>query len=219
MLARTQRPFTSTEDLAQRVPTLSQANLNMLARIGALNKISRDTSLHRRDALWQVQKAGRRVGPLLREITESGATSPLLQMDIEERLVADYQGTGMTTGPHPMTHKRRELQAKGIKSAAELIVTANGRKASVAGCVITRQRPGTAKGLIFMTLEDETGHANVIVTPDFFEKNRQVVVTEQFVRVFGTVQNQDGTVHLRAEGISPLQSTIVDYLPITIPIV
>jgi error-prone DNA polymerase len=177
----------------------------MLARIGALNHISAETPLHRRDALWQVEKAGRRVKPLLEGVIEQDTRSPLAQMDIEERLVSDYYGTGLTAGPHPMAYKRHELQSMGIKSAFELRETANGKKATIAGSVITRQRPGTAKGLIFMTLEDETGHANVIVMPDFYERNRRAVVSEKFVRIYGTVQNQDGIVHLRAEKITPLQ--------------
>jgi error-prone DNA polymerase len=202
---RKQAPFTSIEDLAYRVPQLSKADLAMLARIGALNKISRDTQLHRRDALWQVEKAGHRVGPLLEELTDPDSPSPLARMDVEERLIADYHGTGMTTGPHPMAYRRGELRAMNIKSAAELRETPNGKKATVAGCVITRQRPGTAKGLIFMTLEDETGNANVIVMPDFYEQNRVAVLYERFVQIAGTVQNQDGIVHLRAEQIAPLR--------------
>jgi error-prone DNA polymerase len=202
--ARQHRPFGSTEELACRVPQLSRANLTMLASIGALNRIS-DTKLHRRDALWQVEKAGHRVGPLLQEITEADAVSPLSRMDVEERLVADYHGTGMTTGPHPMAYRRAEMRSLNIKSAAELRETANGKKATVAGCVITRQRPGTAKGLIFLTLEDETGNANVIVMPDIYEKYRRAVLEPRFIRVSGTVQNQDGIVHLRAEHIEALE--------------
>jgi error-prone DNA polymerase len=202
--ARQHRPFGSTEELARRVPELSRANLTMLASIGALNWIS-DTKLHRRDALWQVEKAGHRVGPLLQEITESDAVSPLSRMDVEERLVADYHGTGMTTGPHPMAYRRAEMRSLNIKSSAELKETANGKKATVAGCVITRQRPGTAKGLIFLTLEDETGNANVIVMPAIYEKYRRAVLEPRFIRVSGTVQNQDGIVHLRAEHIEALE--------------
>jgi error-prone DNA polymerase len=89
-----------------------------------------------------------------------------MQMNTEERIVADYRGTGLTTGPHPLFYKRAEMQRLNIKSAAELRLTANGKKATVAGSVITRQRPGTAKGLIFMTLEDETGNSNIIIMPD-----------------------------------------------------
>ena len=201
---RQRRVFTSTEDLARRVPELSKSNLAMLASIGALNKISSDARLHRRDALWQVAKAGWRVGPLLRETVESDAFSPLSAMDVEERLVADYHGTGLTVGPHVMAYRRKEMKRLGIKSAAELREMPHGKRATVGGCVITRQRPGTAKGLIFMTLEDETGNSNVIITPDFYENNRVAILYERFVKISGKVQNQDGIVHLKAEAISAL---------------
>jgi error-prone DNA polymerase len=200
---RQQRAFSSTEELARRVPELNRNNLRMLAQIGALNNISQ-TSLHRRDALWQVEKAGQRVGPLLEGVIEQDTGSPLAQMEVEDRLVSDYHGTGMTTGPHPMFYRREEMRRQNIKSAAELRAMANGRKATVAGAVITRQRPGTAKGLIFITLEDETGNSNVIVMPDVYERYRQQVLEPRFIRVSGTVQNQDGIVHLRAERLEPL---------------
>jgi len=201
---RKQGPFRSVDDLALRVPELSKANLAMLARIGALNNISPDARMHRRDALWQVERAGRRVGSLLESITEPDSASPLSMMDDDERLVSDYHGTGLTTGPHPMAYRRKEMQSMGIKSAAELREMPHGTKATVAGSVITRQRPGTANGLIFMTLEDETGNANVIVMPDFYEKNRAAVLYERFVFVSGIVQNQDNIVHLRAHIIGSL---------------
>jgi error-prone DNA polymerase len=92
----------------------------------------------------------------------------------------------------------------GIKSAVDMKNLPDGKDATVAGCVITRQRPGTAKGLIFMTLEDETGTARVIVKPDFYEKNRMAVLYERFVEVSGTVQNRDGVVNLIAKRIGPL---------------
>jgi error-prone DNA polymerase len=202
--ARQKRPFGSIEEMATRVPELSRGNLRMLAQIGALNQIG-GIGLHRRDALWQVERAGKRVGKLLEGIIEQDAASPLAQMDVEERLVSDYHGTGMTTGPHPMFYRREEMRRLKIKSAAELRAMKNGQKATIAGGVITRQRPGTAKGLIFVTLEDETGNANVIVMPDIYEKYRQAVLEPKFVRVSGTVQNQDGIVHLRAEQIAPLE--------------
>lgn len=93
-----------------------------------------------RDALGQVERAGHKVEPLLEGIVEQDANSPLAQTDIEERLVSDYHGTGMTVGPHPMFYRRKKLQQANIKSAAELRATTNGKKATVAGCVITRQR-------------------------------------------------------------------------------
>jgi error-prone DNA polymerase len=205
-----QRPFSSTEDLAHRVPQLSRANLAMLARIGALNKISPQTQLHRRDALWQIEKAARQPGPLLRDVIEADAGSPLQRMEIEERLIADYHGTGMTVGPHPMAYRRTALRRMGICSAAELRQHPHGKPAVVAGCVITRQRPGTAKGLIFLTLEDETGNANIIVMPDVYSADPMVVLHERFVKVKGTVQNQDGIVHLKALKILPLHVTAAE---------
>ena len=135
---------------------------------------------------------------------ELDGNSPLKQMDVEERLIADFHGTSMTTGPHPMLYRRAEMREQNIKSALELRGMKNGQKATVAGAVITRQRPGTAKGLIFLTLEDESAHANVIVMPDIYEKYRRTVLEPAFVRVFGTVQNQDGIVHLKAEHLEPL---------------
>ncbi len=207
---RKQRPFTSTEDLARRVPQLSRANLAMLARIGALNKISLQAQLHRRDALWQIEKAARQSGPLLQEVIEADAASPLYRMEIEERLIADYHGTGLTVGPHPMAYRRTTLRHMGIRSAAELRQLPHGKPAVVAGCVITRQRPGTAKGLIFLTLEDETGNANIIVMPDVYSSDPMVVLHERFVKVKGTVQNQDGIVHLKAQKILPLYITAAE---------
>src|ERR1035438_3550055 len=197
-------PFASVENLAHRVPQLSRDNLAILATIGALNNLSADAKLHRRDALWQVEKAVRKAGPLLEGAVELDTASPLRRMDVEERLVADYHGTGLTTGHHPMAYRREVLSARGIKSAMELKQLPHGKEATVAGCVITRQRPGTAKGIIFMTLEDETGTSRVIISPDFYDKNRMVVLNERFVQVSGVVQNQDNIVHLRARSIQPL---------------
>ncbi|HEY1939964.1 MAG TPA: error-prone DNA polymerase [Candidatus Angelobacter sp.] len=203
--AREQRPFSSIADLTWRVPELNKNSLRMLARVGALNKIRPDADLHRRDALWHVERASRKAGPLLEGIVELDANSPLAQMDIEDRLVSDFHGTGMTTGPHPMFYRRKELRGQNIKSAAELRAMKNGQKATVAGAVITRQRPGTAKGLIFLTLEDEHGNANVIVMPDVYERYRQAVLEPKFIRVSGTVQNQDGIVHIKAEHVEELK--------------
>ena len=202
--ARASAPFVSIEDLAGRVPQLSKANLAMLARIGALNPISSDNQFHRRDALWQVERAVRQPGPLLEGISEFEPASPLSRMNVEERLISDFHGTGLTTGPHPMAYRRKELRAMGIKSAMELKNLPHGKEATVAGCVITRQRPGTAKGIIFMTLEDETGTARVIISPDFYDQNRRAVLYERFVLISGTVQNQDEIIHLKARSIDAL---------------
>lgn len=203
--SRRERSFSSIADLTMRVPQLSKSDLRMLATVGALNPIvGPAVSAHRRDALWQVQKYGSRVPALLEGDVEQDQASPLKQMDTEERLIADYHGTGMTIGPHPIAYRRQELRQMGIVSASELRKLPHNRPAIAAGCVITRQRPGTAKGLIFLTLEDETGHANIIVMPDVYRADSMAVLHERFVRVEGRVQNQDGIVHLKAERVLPL---------------
>ena len=192
------------EDLARRVPQLNKANLTMLAQIGALNNIGGSGSLHRRDALWQVQKAVHPPGALLEGVDDLETESPLKRMNTEERLVSDFHGTSMTTGPHPMAYRREELRRQGILSAIELREIPHGKIVTIAGCVITRQRPGTAKGIIFMTLEDETGTARVIIMPDFYDQNRMAVLQERFVLVSGVVQNQDKVIHLKARSIGRL---------------
>jgi error-prone DNA polymerase len=209
ILQRLKAPFCSVEELARRVPQLSRANLAMLARIGALNNLVDDRKMHRRDALWQVECATHRVGPLLEGISEARVSSPLSPMNIEERLVSDYHGTGLTVGPHPMAYRRDTLTAMGIIAAEQLKKSMDGAWVTVAGHVIVRQRPGTAKGMIFLTLEDETGNANVIVSPQFYDENRMVVVRERFVRISGKVQNQENVVHLMARSIAPLAVSAV----------
>jgi error-prone DNA polymerase len=204
--SRNARPFASIDDLTVRAPQLAKPDLRMLAAIGSLNAIAADRGAqsHRRGALWQVEKYGSRVPRLLEGLVEQDKTVPLKPMEVEERLVADFHGTGLTVGPHPMAYRRERLRQMGIVSASELRKLPHNRTAVAAGCVITRQRPGTAKGLIFLTLEDETGHANVIVMPDVYSLDPMVVLHERFVQVKGRVQNQDGVVHLRAERILPL---------------
>jgi error-prone DNA polymerase len=207
-------PFASVDDLVRRVPALNRKELVSLARIGALNSL--DHVEHRRDALWQVEEAGRPVGPLLRSADnlpgEPHEPMPLHSMTTDERLAADYSGTGLTTGPHPMAYRRAALRKEGIFSADDLLCCTNHRPVRIAGCVIARQRPGTAKGFVFLSLEDETGIANVILTPDVFERDRMVVTRSRFLLIDGTLQNQDSVIHVKAQRIAPLDITTVDVL-------
>jgi error-prone DNA polymerase len=204
--------FQSVDELALRVPALNRGELVALAQIGALNSLGRVE--HRRDALWQVEQAGRPVGPLLRgaDSTRTGDKdpSPLQKMTTDERLAADYMGTGLTTGPHPMAYHREALRQEGILSAEELIQRRGNQSVRIAGCVIARQRPGTAKGFVFLSLEDETGIANIILAPDVFEQNRIVVTRNRFLLIEGPLQNQDGVVHVKAQRIIPLDITSAD---------
>jgi error-prone DNA polymerase len=162
---------------------------------------------HRRDALWQVEKAVRRSGPLLEEFPEPDSPSPLEIMTHEERLVADFHGTGLTVGPHPMAYRRAEMKAMGIHPASELKSIPSGRRLRIGGCVIARQRPGTAKGFVFLSLEDETGIANAIVTPDLLQQNRILLIAERFLMVEGILQNQDNVISVKAERVLPLSVT------------
>jgi error-prone DNA polymerase len=167
-------------------------------------------NFHRRDALWQVERAVRRSGPLLETFSEPDLKSPLAPMNHEERLVADFHGTGLTVGPHPMAYRRPELDSLGIRRASDLVEIRNGQRVRVAGCVIVRQRPGTAKGFVFLSLEDETGIANAIITPDLFQKNRLLLVSEKFVLVEGILQHQDNVLSVKTERIFPLAVTAAE---------
>jgi error-prone DNA polymerase len=229
---RSLAPFASIQDLARRVPELRKDELTTLAEIGAMNSVasgqwsvastSRNKesvslptghrplptgSFHRRDALWQVERAMRWSGPLLDELPEMAGESPLSAMTFEERLIADFRSTGMTVGPHPMQYRREEMKRLGIYRASDLPRLPNGRRLRIGGCVIARQRPGTAKGMMFMSLEDETGIANAIIGPSLLQKNRALLVSERFVMIEGILQNQDNVIHIRAERVSPLRVT------------
>jgi error-prone DNA polymerase len=199
-------PFASVDDLAHRVSALNRKELILLARVGALNSL--DQVAHRRDALWQVGEAGRPVGPLLRGIAQtqqsSSQSTPLVAMTTDERLTADYAGVGLTTGPHPMAYHRAALRASKILSAADLLACRSNASIRIAGCVIARQRPGTAKGFVFLSVEDETGIANIILTPDVFERDRLIATRNRFLLIAGTVQNTDGVIHVKAQHLEPL---------------
>ena len=204
--------FNSADDLAMRVPELNRKELTLLARIGALNNL--DGIDHRRDALWQVGRAGRPEGPLLMQnreaLRDDAEPIPLAQLNVEERLVADYAGTGLTIGKHPMFYRREELRRQKVLSALELKDCRDGQFVRAAGCVIARQRPGTAKGFIFISMEDETGIANVIVVPDLYERERLVVTRSKFLLVEGKLQNQDGVVHVKASRLIALSDRALE---------
>jgi len=199
------RPFSSIDDLGSRVPELRKDEINRLAEIGALNSIGRPArGSHRRDALWQAQRATLPVGPLLEPQEETGEGSPLAAMDTEERLWADYRGTGLTIGRHPMAHRRAEMNAFGVTRAADLARLPNGRLVRIAGSVIVRQRPGTAKGFVFLSVEDETGVFNVILAPDIFDRFKFVVLSEPFLLIDGVLQNIDDVVSVKAARVAAL---------------
>ena len=199
--ARGERQFTSVDDLAVRVRELRKDELNRLAEIGALNPLEKQ---HRRDALWQSQRAILPVGPLLAHLEETGEPSPLVPMDHEERLWADYRGTGLTVGKHPMAWRRIEMNALGVVPAMHLARIRDGSVVRIAGSVIVRQRPGTAKGFVFLSMEDETGIMNAIVAPPVFDRYKFEVLGERFLMIDGILQNQDGVVSVKAGRIAGL---------------
>ena len=185
--------FESIDDLARR-SRLRPGELELLAHAGALSAFGRT----RRAALWQVAKVAREAGPLFADVPTDDP-SPLPEMSPIEETRADYASTEMTTGPHMFAHLRQALRRRGVVSASELLRRKDGERVTAAGVVIVRQRPGTAKGFVFLTLEDETGMLQAIVRPDLFREQRAVVVGSGALVVEGKLQRQDGSLSVRAE--------------------
>jgi error-prone DNA polymerase len=198
--ARATRCFASIADLAGRVG-LDRGELETLAAIGALDALGGS----RRGSLWAAARSSS--GPLFAAIEAAEADStpgPLSEMSEHERLVADYAGTGVTLGRHPMALRRPFLARERVVRARDLSRCPDGARVRVAGSVIVRQRPGTAKGFVFLSLEDETGIANVIVAPGLFGRFRRVLVTEPFLLVEGITQHQDNVISIRVTNVSAL---------------
>ena len=199
LAARAAQPFASLEDFFRRTE-FSPAERRALAGAGALNALAG----HRRAALWRVEEAHPE-DELFRYATERApppAASPLEPMTLLERLEADYTHLSLTTGAHPMKLLRARLP--DLWAAAELARARPGERVKIGGAVITRQRPGTAKGVCFITVEDETGLANAIVRPKLFEESRLVINLEPALVITGRVQNEQGVIHVLAEAIEAL---------------
>jgi error-prone DNA polymerase len=213
---RAVRAFAGIDDLRNRVPELRKDELRKLAAVGALNfiqdtagpKTRKASSTHRRDALWQVARVTRAPGKLYEELLEQDGNSPLQQMSITERVDADFRGTGLTIGKHPVAYHRAELNTLKALKAADIRNLRNGSFVRVAGWVIVRQRPGTAKGFMFLSLEDETGVSNIIVTPQLFERYRFELVDHPFLLIEGALQNQDNVISVKASHVQALSLTI-----------
>jgi len=206
--ARERSPFRSINDLRRRVPALHSNELRRLSQVGALNNLEPKSNIapHRRDALWEAELALRPAGPLfvLEEIGE--VPSPLKQMSDTERLNADLHGTGVTIGKHPMAFHRQRMNALGVVKASHLRNVSNGTPVKIAGAVVCRQRPGTARGLLFLSLEDETGIANAVVMPDQFEKFKSKIVHSSYLLIKGIVQNIDDVVTVKALFLESLEA-------------
>jgi len=211
---RQDRQFESLEDFKRRVP-LTKDEVRTLAELGALNCFAE----HRRAAMWEVEEAvhddlltpSRVVAAFVSNaeppkqalaMASASTTSPLVAMTLSERVRADYETMNLTTGPHPMKLLRESLL--NIWRAIDLVHARHGSTIQIAGNVICRQRPGTAKGFIFISLEDETGVSNAIVDPDLFEQFRLVITEEAFLLIEGEVQNSDNVILIKAREIRPL---------------
>lgn len=201
---RTKRPFESLDDFKRR-SRLHKDELRTLAEVGALNAFAD----HRRAALWEVEKNLPADDDLFFEIDRTSSSrnfvlndSPLPHMSEVERLAADYSGLSLTIGPHPMTFLRPHLE--NVWRAVDLPNGEHGQTIRIAGNVICRQRPGTAKGFVFISLEDETGVSNAIVTPQLFEKLRLTITQESFLLIEGRLQTTDGVYVVQARNIERL---------------
>jgi error-prone DNA polymerase len=200
---RQRGPFASVDDLARRV-AMSQEELLDLAEVGALESLGH----HRRSALWEAARALRPRGALYEATADPSGPCPLRPMTAAEHVAADYAGTGLSLGPHPMRFHRARLARMGVKRGSDLAAIPPGHRVQVAGAVVVRQRPGTAKGLLFMNLEDETGLVNVVVYPDLFRRERRVLATEPFLLVDGILQREDGVTSVLARRVRPLRAAL-----------
>ncbi|MBV9612025.1 MAG: error-prone DNA polymerase, partial [Acidobacteriaceae bacterium] len=202
---RKREPFTSLRDLVRRVPELAKDEVSALAELGALNALPKEKSdRHRRGALWQAELALQPVGELLETITDDNTLSPLKAMTPGQRTSADFSNSGLTIGKHPMSYYRERMRQMGILDAATAKAQRDGMLLKVAGCVITRQRPGTAKGFVFLSLEDETGIVNIIVQPDLFDRRRLACTIAPYVLVKGVLQSITGVISVKAGDIEEL---------------
>jgi error-prone DNA polymerase len=198
LAARLEKPFASMDDF-QRRTDFTAAERRALAAVGALDALSP----HRRAALWEVEAAWSDDENLFRQFAEiEREESPLPVMSKGEQISADFAGLNLTVGEHPMELLRGRLPE--VCRAGDLNKTKTGDRVTIAGSVICRQRPGTAHGFVFISLEDETGIANAVVVPALFERRRLVITQEPALRITGIVQNVSNVIHVKAVKIEPL---------------
>jgi error-prone DNA polymerase len=195
-------PFADAGDLVRRCD-LHEDELQKLASVGALAALG----LSRRAALWQVARLAKPAGPLLDRLPDP-EPSPLPEMTPVEEVQADYGGAQLTLGPHPVSYMRELLAKKGVTPAAGLAALPNGARVRTAGSVIVRQRPSTAKGLLFLTLEDETGMSQAVVPPDLLQQHRKLIVGSPGLLVEGILQKRDGTISVKGEKFWSLKELV-----------
>ncbi len=197
--------FRSLRDLVCRVPELQKDEIAGLAELGALNGLPKNkVDRHRRGALWQSELALQPVGELLELTAEETTTAPLPPMTPGQRTYADFSNSGLSIGKHPMAFHRETMIKMGVLDATSAKAQRDGFLVTVAGCVITRQRPGTAKGFVFLSLEDETGIINIIVNPPLFERKREICTAAPYILVKGVLQSISGVISVKAGEVERL---------------
>ena len=208
---RVKRPFRTMQDLVTRVPAINRRELRNLSALGAFNNLGEDDSagyrITRRDALWDAELVSRPLEPLFK-VSGEGKRSvhwPLKPMTEIERVMTDIRLTGMSIGKHPIRFVRAMLNHRGVVPVADLWKQRDGGLVEIAGLIICRQRPATATGIVFLSVEDETGIVNVVVMSDLFERERAKIVNSPAAYITGVLQNLEGTVSVRALRIEPLE--------------
>ena len=209
--------FTSVAELIDRVPEINKREIRALSIAGALNF---DGAVHRRQALWESELAIQPKGELFEnaergmmndESEEESNSSFLQRMEGLQLVDADLRKTGISIGKHPMSFMREKLREKGVLSAEESRNLAAGDIASVAGAVIVRQRPMTAKNVVFITLEDETGHSNFVVMPDIFERYREVITQNSFLIIRGIFEDRGMIKALHFKPLTEITTEVVSH--------
>jgi error-prone DNA polymerase len=201
LAARAEKPFESMDDFLRRTNFIA-TDRRALAAVGAFHALTP----HRRAALWQIEAAWSDNEALFKQFAEAYADdAPLTAMSNVEETQADFFGLGLTTGEHPMARVRERIP--DVCPAEKLRDIPHGRRVTIAGSVICRQRPGTAAGFVFISLEDETGIANAVVVPDLFERLRLVITQESALRITGRLQNVSNVTHVKAEKIEPFRES------------
>jgi error-prone DNA polymerase len=196
--ARTMRPFASVADVVMRAH-LDRNRSEALAQAGAFSELGST----RRAALWDVHGA---LGAGGLAPPPQASRSPLPELSPAGRTIADYSATGVTVGPQLMALLRPRLNAERVTTAAALPGLRHGSWVRTAGLVIARQRPGTAKGMVFLSLEDETGISNAVIDPTIYEAYRTAVLTSAILLLEGSLQSIDGVVTVKARRIRPVRS-------------
>jgi len=204
--------YTSVEDLVGRVPEINKREVRALSLAGALNF---DNTVHRRQALWQselaIQPKGKLFGNVSGPAPANDSSSFLIKMKGLQVVETDLMKTGISIGKHPMAFIREELDKRGILSAIQTRTLKKRDIVSVAGAVIIRQRPMTANNVVFITLEDETGHSNFVVMPDTFERFRAVINQNDFLEIRGITEEDCVIKALYFEPIYKFKAEVVSH--------